>query len=121
MTAPPAPPPAQGVRIAYDELPAVVRAWVDAALGEPVVEAVTQPGGFSPGVASRVRTADGRRAFVKAVAATPNPETPDMDRKEATVTAALPEHAPVPRLLAAYDDGTWVGLLLEDVDGRHPT
>src|SRR4051794_28946117 len=44
-----------------------------------------------------------------------------MDRKEATVTAALPEHAPVPRLLAAYDDGTWVGLLLEDVDGRHPT
>lgn len=31
------------------------------------MEATTQPGGFSPGVAARLSLADGRRAFVKAV------------------------------------------------------
>src|SRR3954465_12624350 len=118
MTATPAsasaPPPARGVRVAYDDLPAGVRAWVDDTMGGPVTEAVTQPGGFSPGVASRIRTADGHRAFVKAVCGTANPQSPDMHRKEAAVTAALPEHAPAPRLLASYDDGEWVALLLED-------
>jgi aminoglycoside phosphotransferase (APT) family kinase protein len=42
-------------------------------------------------------------------------------RQEHRVTAALPPAAPVPRLLAAYDDGTWVALLLEDIDGHQPT
>jgi hypothetical protein len=36
------------------------------------------------------------------------------------VTAALPASLRSPRLLASYDDGTWVGLLLEEVDGRPP-
>lgn len=27
---------------------------------------------------------------------------------------------PHPQLLSSYDDGTWVALALEDVDGRHP-
>ena len=49
-----------------------------------------------------------------------NPQSPDMHRREARITAALPPVAPVPRLLASYDDGAWVALLLEDVDGAHP-
>ncbi|MDQ1706343.1 MAG: hypothetical protein QOF18_2709 [Frankiaceae bacterium] len=113
-------PPAEGVRVAYDDLPDAVRGWVDEVLGESVVEAVTQPGGFSPGAAARVRTAGGRRAFVKAVSDELNPKTPDMHRMEARVTAALPAEAPVPRLLSSYDDGTWVGLLMQDIDGRQP-
>jgi aminoglycoside phosphotransferase (APT) family kinase protein len=71
-------------------------------------------------VAARVRTAAGDRAFVKAVSAEANPESPGMHRQEARVTAALPDIAPVPRLLASYDDGVWVALAFEDIDGRHP-
>jgi aminoglycoside phosphotransferase (APT) family kinase protein len=113
-------PAAEGVRVAYEQLPAAVRAWVEDVLGEAVVGAVTQPGGFSPGVAARVVGAGGRRAFVKAVSGETNPDSPGMHRKEARITAALPERAPAPRLLASYDDGTWVALVLEDVAGRHP-
>jgi aminoglycoside phosphotransferase (APT) family kinase protein len=97
-----------------------VRGWVDEALGSDVVSSVTQLGGFSPGVAARLRTAAGGRAFVKAVSGEANVESPTMHRREAKITAALPEAAPAPRLLASYDDGTWVALLLQDVEGRHP-
>jgi aminoglycoside phosphotransferase (APT) family kinase protein len=113
-------PAAEGVRLPYDGLPVRVRAWVDEVLGSAVVSAVTQPGGFSPGVAARVRTAAGSRAFVKAVSAETNPDSPPMHRREARITAALPPAAPAPQLLASYDDGTWVALILEDVEGRHP-
>jgi hypothetical protein len=114
-------PLAQGVRVRYDATPPALRTWVDATLGSPVVSAVTQPGGFSPGVAARLVCADGRRAFCKAVSGTDNPDTPKMHRDEARITSALPAAAPVPRLMATYDDGSWVALLLDDVEGRHPT
>ena len=58
---------AAGVRVAWADLPAPVRDVVADILGSPVLAAVSQPGGFSPGSADRVCTADGRRAFVKAV------------------------------------------------------
>jgi aminoglycoside phosphotransferase (APT) family kinase protein len=108
------------VRLPYDELPARVRGWVEGSLGSRVEWAITQAGGFSPGVAARLTCADGTRAFVKAVSAEANVESPTMHRREAKITAALPEVAPTPRLLASYDDGTWVALLLQDLEGRHP-
>ena len=89
-------------------------------MGARVVEATTQPHGFSPGVASRLVLADGRRVFVKAVSATANPDTPDIHRQEARILAALPESAPAPRLLWTLDEEGWVALGLEDVEGRHP-
>jgi len=89
-------------------------------LGGRVVEAVTQPGGFSPGLAARLRLDDGRRVFVKAVSETANPDTPIMHRREARIVAALPTSAPVPRLLWMHDEGGWVALAYEDVVGRHP-
>src|SRR3954469_20591978 len=113
-------PVAEGVRLPYDGLSAGVRGWVDDRLGSRVVSAETQVGGFSPGVAARLVCADGTRAFVKAVSSEANSESPDMHRREAKVTAALPEVAPAPRLLATYDDGTWVALLFQDLQGRHP-
>src|SRR4051812_26243111 len=113
-------PPAAGVRLPYGHLPEHIRRWVNGALGSPVVSAVTQVGGFSPGVAARLRCADDTRAFVKAVSAEANVESPTMHRREAKITATLPEVAPAPRLLASYDDGTWVALLLQDIEGRHP-
>src|SRR3954469_13549991 len=111
---------AAGVRLPYEKMPVPVRDWVERVLGSAVVSAATQPGGFSPGVAARLVTAAGRRAFVKAVSAEANPDSPDMHRREARITTALPVEAPVPQLLASYDDGTWVALLLQDIEGRHP-
>lgn len=113
-------PPATGVRHHWAGLPALVRSAVEDILGARVVEARSQSGGFSPGVAARVRLADGRRAFVKAVSAETNPSSPDLHRAEARHTAALPPGTPAPRLLGSYDDGTLVALVLQDIDGRQP-
>jgi hypothetical protein len=114
------PPPAEGVRVHWDQLPAAVKTAIEDRIGGHVVEAVTQPGGFSPGLAARVRTGDGRRCFVKAVSALANPDTPNLHRREAEVVAALPPEAAVPRLLWSYDEGGWVALGLEDIDGHMP-
>jgi hypothetical protein len=101
-------------------LPESVRSAIEKRLGGKVLEAVTQPGGFSPGLAARLRLDDGRRVFVKAVSEAANPDTPIMHRREARIVAALPASAPVPRLLWTYDENGWVALAYEDVDGRHP-
>lgn len=111
---------ASGVRATWESLPAAVRAGIEDVLGSPVVAAVNQSGGFSPGLAARVRCADGGRAFVKAVGTPLNPESPGIHRREAVVTAALPGGVPVPRLRGSYDDGDWVALVFDEVDGRMP-
>ena len=97
-----------------------MRAALEQRLGAPVVEAVTQPQGFSPGLAARLRLEDGRRVFLKAVSEKANPDTPDIHRREAFILAALPAPAPIAPLLWRYDEMGWVALCLEDVDGRHP-
>ncbi|MER7172591.1 aminoglycoside phosphotransferase family protein [Streptomyces mesophilus] len=112
--------PAQGVRMEWQEIPAAVRDALEQQLGAKVVEARSQSGGFSPGVAARLRLADGTRAFVKAVTAEVNAQSVTMHRTEIANARLLPQGAPVPRLLGAYDDGRWVALLFEDVEGRQP-
>lgn len=114
-------PLAASPRIGWDDLPPPLRDDVEQALGAAVVSAVTQVGGFSPGAADRVVLADGRRAFVKAAGTVLNPDTPQLHRAEIRAMGWLPEQAPAPRLLHAYDDGDWVALVLEDVAGRHMT
>jgi serine/threonine protein kinase len=113
-------PTAAGVRITWSGLPAAVQAAVEGALGSPVVEARSQIGGFSPGTADRVVLADGRRAFVKSVSAGLNDVSVQMHRDEARYLAALPEHAPAPRLLGALETDGWITLLIDDVDGHQP-
>ncbi|MFR9774885.1 phosphotransferase [Micromonospora sp. MS34] len=107
-------------RIGWTDLPDHVRVAVEEILGDRVVVAVSQHGGFSPGTADRVRTAGGGRAFVKAVSPAQNDRSPHMHRSEALVAAALPSGTPAPRLLGSYDDGDWVALVFADVEGRHP-
>ncbi|MBG0567685.1 aminoglycoside phosphotransferase family protein [Actinoplanes aureus] len=112
---------ASGARIRWADLPAPVRHRVEGIIGGgPVTEARSQPGGFSPGTADRVRTASGQAAFVKAVTPALNRDSAEMARRELRITAALPAHAPVPRLMGGFDDGDWVVLILEDVAGAHP-
>jgi aminoglycoside phosphotransferase (APT) family kinase protein len=113
-------PAASGTRAAWGDIPAAVREEIEAALGAPVVDAVSQPGGFSPGVASRVVLADGKRAFVKAASPHPNPDTPHIHRREARVAGALPADVPAPRLRHTIDDGDWVALVFDDVEGATP-
>lgn len=111
---------ARGQRIPWEALPASVRDAVETGLGTKVVGATTQPGGMSPGAAARLELAGGQRAFVKAVGSEPNPYSPGMHRREAEVAAGLPAEAPAPRLLFAHDDGNWVALVFEDVEGHEP-
>lgn len=111
---------AVGVRAAYGDVPARVRGWVERTLGSPVIDAQTQAGGMSPGCAARLRLRDGSRAFVKSVGSSLNPNTPDLFRTEIALLSVL---EPVPwraGLRATYDDGDWVAMILDDVDGRHP-
>jgi hypothetical protein len=115
------PPPAEGVRVHWEELPSPVKRAIEERIGGQVVEAITQAGGFSPGLAARLRIADGCRCFVKAVSVHANPDTPDLHRREAAVVSALPPDAPVARLLWTYDEGDWVVLGFEDIEGHTPT
>ena len=108
---------AQGRRLPWDEVPVEVRRAVEHLVGGRIVSAVNQPGGFSPGVAARCALDDGRRCFVKAVSSAQNPVSPSVHRREAVVAAALPAGLPVPTFLGSHDDGEWVALAFEDVEG----
>jgi hypothetical protein len=107
-------------RPGYEQVPQQLRQWVERELGSPVASATSQPGGFSPGVAARLITVDGARAFVKAIATSRHAETAALHRYESQAMLAIPPGPALPRLYATYDDGDWVGLLLEDIEGRHP-
>jgi hypothetical protein len=117
-------PRAAGTHLPYPAVPAAVRAWVDETLGSPVVATAEQSGGMSPGCVTRLRCADGTRAFVKAVGAELNPDSPTLYRREVQALGLLGSHPLWADLLASYDGGDggdeWVALLLEDVEGRHP-
>ena len=114
------PPPAEGVRLDWFAIPAEVRRAVEQQVGSTVATAISQPTGFSPGVAARLRLADGRQLFVKAAGPVPNPGTPTSHRREVRIVSALPVNAPVPRLLGSYEEDGWVVLLFEEVAGSHP-
>jgi aminoglycoside phosphotransferase (APT) family kinase protein len=109
------------VRIGWRDLPEAVRERAEGIIGGgSVITADSQSGGFSAGSADRVRTDSGRRAFVKAVTPAVNARSAELARQEMRITAALPEAAPVPRMLGGFDDGEWVVLVLEDIEGAQP-
>jgi len=109
-------------RPTWEDVPEGVRIAVEDTLGARVVSWASQPGGFSPGTADRVVLADGRRAFVKAVAAAANPDTIGLHRREARILETLDGRGlPIARRLGVVDRGDWVALLIEDVAGYAPT
>ncbi len=117
MTTPTA--PAAGVHLPWARVPEAVRTWADG-LGGGRPELVRDvAGGFSPGATSILEWPE-RSVFVKAVGAELNPDSPSMHRREAVISAALPASPRFPRLLATYDDGHWVALAFEAVEGRPP-
>jgi hypothetical protein len=113
-------PRAVGVRTPYPAIPERVRTWVSESLGSRVVSWDEQIGGFSPGSATRVVTAAGTRAFVKAVGTELNADTPTLFRREIEVLGLIGAHPLWAALQASYDVDGWVALVLEDIEGGHP-
>ncbi|HEX5289321.1 MAG TPA: hypothetical protein VFX25_10645 [Streptosporangiaceae bacterium] len=107
-------------RIAWEQVPAGLRAAAEERLGGTVTAAVTQPGGYSPGAAARLELSTGARAFAKAVGPELNPDSPGIYRAEARIAAALPPAVPAPEFLGVIEDDGWVLLLFEDIDGASP-
>ncbi|MEV6812964.1 aminoglycoside phosphotransferase family protein [Micromonospora sp. NPDC051296] len=107
-------------RIAWTAIPPEVRTAVERLTGSTVVGATDQSGGFSEGLATRLRLASGQDVFVKAVSSLTAPGVARFHRQEGEIARRLPSSAPVPRLLSSYDDGTWVTLLFEYINGSLP-
>lgn len=101
-------------------MPERIRLWVAGLLGSRILEVHEQVGGMSPGCATRLVTENGRRIFVKVVGTPLNPLTPDLFRREVTALGLIGSHDLWADLVSVWDDGDWVAIVLEDVEGRHP-
>jgi aminoglycoside phosphotransferase len=107
-------------RIGWAAVPEHVRNAIEGLLGRRVAAAESLRGGFSEGLAARLRLDDGADVFVKAVRSATATAVAGFHRREAGVARRLPAGVPAPRLLAVHDDGDWVALLFEHVAGALP-
>lgn len=109
-----------GSRLGWADLPRDVRTRIADLAGAQVTSETSATSGFSPGYAAILELADGTEVFVKAVSPEQNPESPQLARAEAHVAGLLPVGVPAPRLLWSHDDGSWVLLGFEPVEGSSP-
>ncbi len=109
-------------RLLWEHLPPAVRLEVERRLGSPVVGAVSQDSGFTPGFASRLVGRDGQRLFLKAANRTAQKAYAAAYAQEARVLRSLPmESLPVPGLLwSEHDVEGWTLVAFEDVEARPP-
>nr|WP_228011422.1 phosphotransferase [Nonomuraea phyllanthi] len=107
-------------RVRWKAVPEPVRHAIENLLGGHVVDARNCAGGFSPGLASRLHLDDGRCFFVKAINADQWPSEVAAYRDEAGIAASLPADTPAPRLIGTIDDGHWIALAFEHIDGAEP-
>jgi aminoglycoside phosphotransferase (APT) family kinase protein len=106
-------------RLRWSDIPDSLRRRAEQAVATPLREIASAPGGFTPGVASAVEGASGARFFVKAIARHTSDVAGDYLR-EALLAEALPPSVPSPRLLWWHDDGVWIVMLFEYIEGRTP-
>lgn len=119
MTTYPAPSGRTARRLEWPFLPPNLRSLIERRCGSPVVDAVSQGAGFTPGFASVLTCEDGSQHFVKAASVKAQRMFAQSYREEARKLAALPPGLPAPRLLWHLDDD-WVVLGIEYVEGRNP-
>ncbi|KQR51804.1 hypothetical protein ASF88_09320 [Leifsonia sp. Leaf336] len=113
--------PKSNTRVPWEQVPAPVQTWVAELLGEPIVGAVSQAGGFSPGAADRLTGASGSRIFAKSVSRGLNRRSFELFRSEADVWNALTRLSlPAPRFRGCAEHGDWITLAFDDVEGREP-
>jgi hypothetical protein len=114
-------PPARGQRISWEEIPSSVRSAIENHFGYSVVKSSTQFDGFSPGLAAKLVLSNGWTVFAKALSSSPNAKSPDIHRREIKIASVLPsDRNEIPRLLWSYDDGNWVALVFENIEGKSP-
>jgi len=109
-----------GSRLHWADLPRDVRARIAELAGADVVSETSATNGFSPGYAALLELGNGTQVFVKAVSPEQNADAPQLARREIAVAAVLPPQVNAPHLWWHHDDGTWVLLGLQPVDGRAP-
>src|ERR1700677_2651539 len=111
------PLPAPGrtaVRPEWTSVPVAVRDGIDGRLGGSVEDAESQSGGFTPGLAVRLRISGRKdRVFVKAAPA--DHPVADSYRAEGAISARLPAGIPRPRLRWHGEVAGWVVLCYDDV------
>ena len=111
------------VRPHWTSLPATVQEWAQDQFGSAVVGSQSQRSGYTPGFASRILLADGRRLFVK-IAGFGRDWLVESYGMEAAKRRTLPDTVPAPRLIAdaraRLDDQDWLLMIFDDVDGRPP-
>ena len=108
------------LRLEWKFLPPEVRALVERQLGSPVVQAVSQTAGFTPGFASVVTGEDGSSQFVKAASRAAQAEIAASYAEEARKRQLLGDDVPAPRLDWVSDEDGWVVLGFESVPSRQP-
>jgi hypothetical protein len=112
----------------WADLPASAREAIAFRLGTEVIRATSTGIGFTPGFASRLDLANGRRVFVKAASDVDDARygwpLSEAYREESRKLRALPSELPAPALLWTEDDDIagmqWVILCFEYVDGAPP-
>jgi hypothetical protein len=119
VTTYPGPVGATARRLQWAFLPPTLRAEIERNCGSPVVEAVSQDAGYTPGFASVLVCDDGSRHFVKAASVKAQRVFAESYRAEARVLAALPGTVPAPRLRWTIEHD-WVALGIEHVAARSP-
>ena len=101
-------------------LPPMTRRLVEDRFGTAVVGAASAGAGYTPGCASVLTGADGRKIFLKAASKKAQRPFADAYSEEIRKLRSLPSGLPVPRLLWSHEDDLWVLLALEHVDGHNP-
>lgn len=110
-------PPTSG-RLQWTDVPTLLRAHLEDALGTPVTDTVTPAGGFGHQLAAALHLADGRRVFIKA-APDDDPLTA-ANLHEAAALGALPPGVPAPELLGIHRAADWSAVVIAHLDGPHP-
>ena len=117
----PIPHGATARRLEWVHLPPAVRRRVEQRLGSAVATATSQGSGYTPGVAARLVTDTGERAFLKAANRKAQRQIAEAYAEEARKLQLLPvDRLPAPRLLWTEEIEHWVVLVLEDVEARQP-
>jgi aminoglycoside phosphotransferase (APT) family kinase protein len=102
-------------RVDWPDLPSSLRAAIEHEVGGRVHHVENAAGGFSPGFAARVHTDDGALRFVKAIA---SPGWRFLYEREARIAPLLPDGAPFPRWRFTIQEGDWIALGFDVIDGR---
>jgi hypothetical protein len=116
----PVPHGATARRLDWLLLPPTLRRLVEERFGTAVLTAESAGAGFTPGLASALTGADGRRIFLKAASKVAQRPFAEAYAQELRRLRELPAGLPVPRLLWTHEDDLWVVLATEYVDGANP-